>query len=114
MLCATEPATCTFTGTRTVRFGVSTTSQYVDAVKTASTPCNPGSFGGSAADPAPGQTKSCWYGDAAPGPNPVVTENAKTAAQGVTTNWTISDAQYAANGEIEGYASAASVNRGGT
>ena len=28
--------------------------------------------------------------------------------------WTISDSQYAANGEIEGYASATSVNRGGS
>ncbi|MEN3364165.1 MAG: hypothetical protein V7606_1439 [Burkholderiales bacterium] len=37
-------------------------------------------------------------------------ENAKT--QGVTADWLIADQDYAANREIEGYASATSVNRG--
>jgi len=43
--------------------------------------------------------------------NVVQQENAKTV--GVTSQWFISDANYAANREIEGYASATSVNRGG-
>lgn len=57
----------------------------------------------------------------APGPVPVEPpppgnviqrENAKTVAQGVTDAWLIADPEYAANGEIEGYASATSVGRG--
>ncbi len=42
----------------------------------------------------------------------VQTENAKTAADGVSTAWLIADANYAGSHEIEGYASATSVNRG--
>ncbi|MFM9883539.1 MAG: N,N-dimethylformamidase beta subunit family domain-containing protein, partial [Burkholderiales bacterium] len=42
--------------------------------------------------------------------NVIQIENAKTA--GVTTQWRIPDASYASNQEIEGYASATSVNRG--
>jgi len=44
------------------------------------------------------------------GQNAIQIENAKTA--GVTTQWLIPDASYASNQEIEGYASATSVNRG--
>ncbi|MFM9882537.1 MAG: N,N-dimethylformamidase beta subunit family domain-containing protein [Burkholderiales bacterium] len=44
--------------------------------------------------------------------NVIQIENAKTA--GVTTEWQIPDANYASNQEIEGYASATSVNRGGS
>ena len=113
-----------------MRFGLSTTANYVEAVKTASVWCDISSFGGVASDPAPGQRKSCWYADTppapapapspapapapapAPGPNPVVTENAKTAADGVSSAWYITDGQYASAGEIEGYASLNSVNRG--
>jgi Carbohydrate binding module (family 35) len=46
-----------------------------------------------------------------PGPNVIQRENAKTTAQGVTNAWLISN--YAALHEIEGYASATSVDRGG-
>ncbi|MBL8346456.1 MAG: putative Ig domain-containing protein, partial [Rubrivivax sp.] len=42
--------------------------------------------------------------------NVIQSENAKSA--GVTTAWQIPDASYASNQEIEGYASATSVNRG--
>lgn len=42
--------------------------------------------------------------------NVAQSENAKTA--GVSAQWFISDASYASNAEIEGYASATSVNRG--
>jgi hypothetical protein len=44
--------------------------------------------------------------------NTIVRENAKTGAQGVTSEWQIADGNYAANSEIEGYASATSVARG--
>jgi hypothetical protein len=47
-----------------------------------------------------------------PGTNVIQYENAKTAAQGVTADWLISDANYANNNEIEGYASLTSVGRG--
>jgi hypothetical protein len=46
--------------------------------------------------------------------NVIERENAKTALQGVTTDWIIADEAYAANREIEGYASATSVRRGET
>ena len=46
------------------------------------------------------------------GPNVIQRENAKGDAEGVTSDWEIADANYAAAQEIEGYASAASVNRG--
>lgn len=97
-----------------MRFGLSTTAGYIDAPKTGSVWCDISSFGGTASDPAPGQAKSCWYADASAAANPMIAENAKTAAQGVSTDWAISDAAYASNGEIEGYASATSVNRGGS
>jgi Carbohydrate binding module (family 35) len=47
-----------------------------------------------------------------PGPTVIQRENAKTVAQGVTAEWRM--ANYASNHEIEGYASATSVARGGT
>lgn len=50
----------------------------------------------------------------APVQNPVQTENARSAADGVTSAWTIPDALYASQHEIEGYASLNSVNRGGS
>jgi hypothetical protein len=48
----------------------------------------------------------------APQLNVIQRENAKTVAQGVTSDWYIEDQDYAANREIEGYASATCVNRG--
>ena len=46
--------------------------------------------------------------------NVIQRENAKSAGAGVTSEWQIPDARYADNQEIEGYASATSVNRGGS
>ncbi len=71
-------------------------------------------------DPAPGVAKVCevYQDSAAPSPppigNPVVLENAKTAADGVSSHWRIDGATHAFDGEILGYASATSVNRGGS
>lgn len=50
--------------------------------------------------------------DSPPGPNVILRENAKGDADGVTSDWEIADGRYAAAQEIEGYASATSVNRG--
>jgi hypothetical protein len=55
--CAAQYGTCNVQGTRTVRLGVSPTSQYVDKVVTGSIACGASAFG---SDPAPGQTKACW------------------------------------------------------
>jgi hypothetical protein len=49
-----------------------------------------------------------------PTTNVIRAENAKTANEGVTSRWYINDADYASQGEIEGYASATSVHRGGS
>jgi hypothetical protein len=46
--------------------------------------------------------------------NAIQLENRKTSAQGATNEWEIPDSLYASNREIEGYASATSVNRGGS
>lgn len=69
-------------------------------------------------DVIPGQAGLWWnaaqrytLGGGTPPLNPVQIENAKTAADGVSTDWQIQDAELA-NGEITGYASATSVNRG--
>jgi glucose/arabinose dehydrogenase len=65
-LCAIDPETCMVAGTRIVRFGLSTTNQYIDVVKSGNVWCNISSFGGTATDPAPGQRKSCWTASATP------------------------------------------------
>ena len=52
--CSPEGATCSFTGTRVVRYG--TTSKTVDKALTNGTPCSNAVFG----DPAPGSAKQCW------------------------------------------------------
>ena len=46
--------------------------------------------------------------------NSVTLENAKTERDGVSASWFIKDKQFASQREIEGYASATSVNRGET
>lgn len=56
--CAKEGATCTFGGTRQVRYGSPT--QYVTKTFTGSTVCSNAVFG----DPAPGVVKSCSYANA--------------------------------------------------
>jgi glucose/arabinose dehydrogenase len=66
--CATDPETCAVPGTRTVRFGLSTTNAYIDVVKSGDVWCDISSFGGTATDPAPGQRKSCWISATAPAP----------------------------------------------
>lgn len=59
--CATDPETCTFSGTQTIRFGVSDTDRYIDSPgRTSPVWCDISSFGGTATDPAPGVRKSCY------------------------------------------------------
>ena len=67
--CASEGGTCSFSGTRQVRYG--TLAQNVIASFTAQTPCTNAVFG----DPAFGTAKSCWYANTA-------------AAMPVTDTWT--------------------------
>lgn len=52
--CASEGATCSFSGTRTVRYGTTTSS--VDKTLSNGTPCSNAVFG----DPAYGSAKQCW------------------------------------------------------
>jgi hypothetical protein len=54
--CATEGETCTFDGTKQVRFGAN--GQWVTKTATASLPCNVASFG---SDPLPHVEKTCEY-----------------------------------------------------
>lgn len=53
--CGNEGQTCTFTGTRKVRYG--TTTAFVDKSFTGSAVCSNTAFG---TDPAPGIAKKCW------------------------------------------------------
>ena len=63
--CANEGGTCTFSGTREVRYGTATV--YVTKVFTGSVRCTNAVFG----DPKRGETKSCSYADTAtPTPTP--------------------------------------------
>jgi hypothetical protein len=57
--CANEGQSCTFTGTRSVRYGVDT--RLVTRSFTGSVSCSNDVFG----DPAAGAGKSCWYEDVA-------------------------------------------------
>lgn len=57
--CATEGATCSFTGTREVRYGYD--GNYVTRTATASVSCSNAVFG----DPRPGYAKSCSYSNLA-------------------------------------------------
>lgn len=66
-------------------------------------------------DPNSGGAGAPDGGTTAPGSathNVIQLENAKTANDGVTDQWEIAGRNYASNHEIEGYASATSVNRG--
>ena len=56
--CADERGTCSFSGTRDVRYG-SETHNTVKSL-TNGTPCDNGIFG----DPAPGELKQCWIAGA--------------------------------------------------
>ncbi len=55
--CAAEAGTCTFTGTRQVRFGAN--GQWRTITATGSTPCTAAAFGN--VDPIPNVVKSCEY-----------------------------------------------------
>ncbi len=57
--CASEYQTCSFAGTRTVRYGTAT--RHVTKSLTGGTYCGNYVFG----DPAPGALKTCWYETAA-------------------------------------------------
>lgn len=110
--CAAEDGICSFTGTLRVRYGAQ--GLYAILTKTNSVPCNNATFG----DPVFGFDKTCEYETitiAAPPPPPstiTTTQNAIENAKSGTTSWLL--ANPAINGEIEGYASATSVNRGDT
>lgn len=72
-LCAGENQTCTFSGTRQVRYG--TVTQNVIATFTNGVACSNGVFG----DPVYGTVKSCWYADLpADSPTPTPTPTAGT------------------------------------
>ncbi len=66
--CAVENSTCSFSGTREVRYGTAT--QSVSKVVTGSVPCDNTTFG----DPVVGTLKTCWYSStttaASPAPAP--------------------------------------------
>jgi Flp pilus assembly pilin Flp len=55
IFCAAENGTCTFPGTKTIRYGAS--GVYVTLVLTNTTPCTNGVFG----DPLYGTVKACYY-----------------------------------------------------
>jgi hypothetical protein len=63
--CANEDGTCTFTGTRRVRYGIS--GQYSILTKTSPVACNNATFG----DPAPGLDKTCEYETVSTPPAPL-------------------------------------------
>jgi serine protease len=76
IFCANENGTCSFSGTREVRYGTST--KYVSKTFTGSTACSNSVFG----DPAPGYAKTCSYSGstgAAPTPTPTPTPVTWTA-----------------------------------
>ncbi len=59
--CANENETCSFSGTRRVLYGLSTTESCVVKTLTGGTPCDNATFG----DPAVYHGKQCWYEAAA-------------------------------------------------
>lgn len=77
--CARESQTCSFTGTRQVRYG--TASSYVTRSFTSSVSCSNSVFG----DPAVAQTKWCWYADVASVVSPPVVPAAEATD---TAGWT--------------------------
>ncbi len=73
-LCAVENGTCTFSGTRRVLYGVSTSYQNTIGTHTGSVSCSNGVFG----DPAETFGKYCWYENvtttSAPTPTPTTVQ----------------------------------------
>ena len=85
--CTWEGGTCTFSGTRQVRFGTSTAS--VTKTFTGSVLCSNAAFG----DPAYGKSKSCWLPSATTSQKPaattpVTTTPATTTPATTATSWT--------------------------
>lgn len=81
--CAWEGSTCSFSGTRTVRYG--TTSANVSRTATSAIACSNAVFG----DPAPGQRKQCWYS----GTGTTTTTTTPTTTTPVTTGGSFSRTQ---------------------
>lgn len=86
--CANENRTCSFSGTKRVLYGQSTTSRNVIRSFSNRVACNNSVFG----DPAPGTRKSCWYEVvvAAPAPTPTPAP----APEPVTSTWILCAAEY--------------------
>jgi serine protease len=87
--CANEDGTCSFSGTREVRYGTST--KYVSKVLTGPVACSNGVFG----DPAPGYGKTCSYAASTnstptPAPTPTPTPTPVTWTACASENGTCS------------------------
>lgn len=84
--CASEGATCSFSGTRSVRYGTDTLN--VVKTYTGSVVCSNTNFG----DPAPGSRKSCWYDSSTTVSTTTGTTSTSTTTTSPTaagTTWTV-------------------------
>ncbi|WP_428419927.1 right-handed parallel beta-helix repeat-containing protein [Methylibium sp.] len=79
--CATEGGTCSFSGTRSVRYGSSTL--YVIKTFSSSVLCANNVFG----DPAFGVTKSCWYDSSDTTTTTAATTTTATTTSSSTESW---------------------------
>lgn len=79
-VCAAERQTCSFTGTRSVRYGTAT--NYVTRSFTGGVACGNAAFG----DPAYGLTKTCWVGQTTTAA--VTTTPSPTPTTSGTATWT--------------------------
>ena len=77
--CAQEDETCSFAGSRKVKYGVVTANVVLDFTNSAS--CNNATFG----DPAVGQCKKCWVDTAATSAAPTTNPPVSTVTVAVTT-----------------------------
>src|ERR1700752_699371 len=76
--CAGENGTCSFSGTRSVKYGIDAAT--VVRTFTDSAMCDNSTFG----DPAVGQWKACWYADTAPTVAAVATTTPTTTTSPAT------------------------------